>query len=224
MPLRKKETIVSFLSGTVVVVDFRRPVQALVPGAQGRILAVLAETTGELSLRTTARLAGVSPAQASRVLPQLVRLGIVERRDAPPTALFRFVQDNVASQFVHALSRSRDRVLAELGRRTETLPVRPLSVIIFGSLARGDADEDSDIDAVFVRSGAPEDVNWASSVDDWLQFAHRLTGNRVEVIEVDEADIGRLLRSRKPLWNDILREGEVVFGAGLDELKGMRSA
>ena len=53
--------------------DFRRPVQAVVPGAQGRVLAVLAETTGELSLRTVARLVEVSPAQASRILPGLAR-------------------------------------------------------------------------------------------------------------------------------------------------------
>jgi hypothetical protein len=41
-------------------VDFAAPVQALIPGAQGRILAVLAETTAELNLRTIARLSGVS--------------------------------------------------------------------------------------------------------------------------------------------------------------------
>jgi DNA-binding MarR family transcriptional regulator len=61
-------------------VDFPRPVEAVIPGAQGRILAVLAEKTGELNLRTIARLANVSPAQASRVLPDLVALGLVERR------------------------------------------------------------------------------------------------------------------------------------------------
>ncbi|HXW78487.1 MAG TPA: helix-turn-helix domain-containing protein [Acidimicrobiales bacterium] len=204
--------------------DFRHPVQAVVPGVQGRILAVLAETTGDLSLRTIARLADVSPAQASRVLPQLVRLGIVDRRDAPPTALFRFVPENVASQFVHALSRSRDQVLAQLGRQAAQLPVRPLSVIVFGSLARGEADGDSDIDAVFVRVRGTEERSWVTSVDLWSQFAHRLTGNRVEVLEVDEADIGRLLRGRKPLWADIVRDGLVVFGADLQQLGGRHSA
>jgi hypothetical protein len=53
-------------------VDFIRPIEAIVPGAQGRVLAVLVETTAELNLRTIARLAGVSQAQTSRVLPELV--------------------------------------------------------------------------------------------------------------------------------------------------------
>lgn len=39
------------------------------------MLAVLAETTAELNLRTIAQLAGISQAQASRLLPDLVALG-----------------------------------------------------------------------------------------------------------------------------------------------------
>lgn len=70
-------------------VDFVRPVQSLIPGAQGRVLDVLARTTAELNLGTVARLAGVSAAQASRVLPRLVELGVVARRDVPPSSLYR---------------------------------------------------------------------------------------------------------------------------------------
>ena len=71
----------------LALVDFVRPIEAIVPGAQGRMLAVLAETTAELNLRTIAKLAGVSIAQASRVLPGLVELGAVERREVPPSSM-----------------------------------------------------------------------------------------------------------------------------------------
>ena len=64
--------------------DFKRPVEAVAPGAQGRILAVLVETSAELNLRTIASLSGVSLAHASRVLPTLVELGIVERASDSP--------------------------------------------------------------------------------------------------------------------------------------------
>ncbi len=85
-------------TSTLSVMDFVRPVQAVIPGAPGRILAVLAETAAELNLRTIARLAAVSNAQASRVLPGLVELGIVDRREVPPSALFRYVPENVAAR------------------------------------------------------------------------------------------------------------------------------
>lgn len=64
--------------------DFVRPIEPIVPGAQGRVLAALADTTAELNLRTIAQLSGVSQAQASRILPGMVELGVVERREVPP--------------------------------------------------------------------------------------------------------------------------------------------
>lgn len=205
-------------------VDFKRPVEAVVPGAQGRILAVLTETSAELNLRTIARLSGVSVAHASRVLPALVELGMVERRDVPPSALFRFVPENVAARAVSALADARRTVLHDLGERARG--VAPVSVLVFGSFARGEADRESDLDVLFVRRATvdEEDPAWRASVDQWVAHARRLTGNRVELVEVTDVEAARLLRSRRQLWLDIQRDGIVVHGLTIDELRGRRSA
>ena len=224
-----KGTIVPLLSDECYALrdmDFVLPVQAVIPGAQGRILAVLAETTAELNLRTIARLSGVSLAQASRVLPALVELGIVERREAPPSAPFRFVPENIAARAISALTSARETVLNELGRVAAELTPRPASVIVFGSFARGEADSASDLDVVVVRARDvhEDDARWRSAAEHWRYSARRSTGNRVEVVEVGELEANRLLRSRKPLWLDVQRDGVVVFGADFAELKGRRSA
>jgi predicted nucleotidyltransferase len=207
-------------------VDFTRPVEAVVPGAQGRILAVLVETSGELNLRTIARLSGVSLAHASRVLPTLVELGIVERRDVPPSALFRFVRDNVAARAVSALADARRTVLRELGESASHIEPHPVSVIVFGSFARGEADRNSDLDVVVMRPATidEDDDHWRVSVDRWLEQARRLTGNPVELLEASSEEVRRLLRSRKPLWLDVQRDGVVVYGVEIDELRGRKSA
>jgi predicted nucleotidyltransferase len=207
-------------------VDFTRPVEAVIPGAQGRILAVLAETSAELNLRTIARLSRVSVAQASRVLPTLVSLGIVERREAPPSALFRFVPENVASRAVMALAEARHVVLDELAGQASELAPRPFSVIVFGSFARGEAAGESDLDIVVVRANGVEedDAAWRSAVLDWTERVRRLTGNDVGVVEVNQSEAARLLRSRKPLWLDVQRDGVVICGAGVAELKDRRRA
>jgi predicted nucleotidyltransferase len=203
-----------------VNMDFARPIEAVVPGVQGRVLAVLAETTAELNLRTIARLSGVSLAQVSRVLPGLVGLGLVERREAPPSSLFRLVPEHVAAGPLVALARGRDGVVEEMGRVAAALPVVPVSVIVFGSFARGEADAASDIDTVFVRPvGVDEsDEAWADSVEQWRSQIHRISGNPVEVLEVGSEVVGARLSSRQPVWRDIRREGIVVHGRGLDEL------
>ena len=200
-------------------------VRSVIPGTQGRILAVLAETTAELNLRTIARLADVSPSQASRVLPELVRLGMVERREAPPSALFRLVDENLASKLVQSLSRVRDSTVNELSRQAKEMIPSATSVIVFGSFARGEAVAESDLDVVVVRpSGVAEDDDvWATALENWRRYAARMTGNRVEVIEVDVDSVGQLLRGRKPLWSDVNREGMVITGASLERLRGRRS-
>lgn len=198
----------------------------MIPGVQGRILAVLAETTAELNLRTIARLSGVSPAQASRVLPELVTLGLVERREAPPSALFALIEDNVAGRLVRTLSRSRERVLEELGTLAGQMDPTPVSAIVFGSLARGEADAMSDVDVVLVRPAGndEDDEPWVSSAERWRTAARRLTGNAVQVIEIDEDELVRRLRRPAGLWANVLREGVVVHGASLESLRGRQSA
>lgn len=204
--------------------DFVDPIAAVVPGVQGRVLAVLAQTSTELSLRNIARLSGVSPAQASRVLGRLVDLGLVERREVPPASLFRLVEGHVASRLIVELSRARPRVLEAMRRAATTLPAR--SVVAFGSFARGEADADSDIDVVVVRPAHldEDELSWTRALDKWRHRVRCIAGNRVEVLEVDEMDVARLIRSRAPLWSDIRRDGVLVAGVPLMQNEVRRRA
>ena len=203
--------------------DFIHPLQTMVPGVQGRILAVLAKTTAELNLRTIASIADVSQAQASRVLPGLVAIGVVERREAPPSALFRLVRDHIAAEPILALSRSRDRMIQEMRQIAESLPISPSSVIVFGSFARGEADAGSDIDTLLVRpSGIGEsDDAWYAAVRQWMDRVGEVSGNRVEVLEVDEDEVPARLASGRSVWQDIERDGLIIHGRAVDSFKSV---
>lgn len=201
--------------------EFVRPIEALIPGVQGRVLSVLAETTTDLNLRTIGRLADVSVAQASRVLPHLVELGLVERRELPPSSLFRLVREHTAAGPLLSLGRVWDAVVEEMGRTAGDLPVVPVSVIVFGSFARGEADVQSDIDTVLVRPADVEESDdaWSASVEQWRDTVRRVSGNPVEVLEVRFDEIAGRLHSRRQIWHDIRRDGLVVHGLSIDELE-----
>lgn len=200
--------------------DFVHPVEAVIPGVQGQVLAVLAGTTAELNLRTIAELAGVSQAQASRVLPRLVDLGIVERREVPPSSLFRLVPEHVAARFVVDLLRSRQLVLAEMAHLVVRFPSPPVSVIVFGSFVRGEADAASDLDVVVVRpAGIDEgDDSWSAALDEWRIGVRRVSGATVEVVELGEGEVAARLSTASRFWTEVRSEGVVVFGRGIDEL------
>jgi predicted nucleotidyltransferase len=168
-------------------VDFRHPVAAVIPGAQGRVLAVLLNASGELNVRTIARLAEVSVAQTSRVLPGLVSLGIVERREVPPASLFRLVPEHVAAQALLALADARQHVFAAMADAADEIEPAPVSVIVFGSFARGDDELASDIDVVIVRPSAVDggDDEWIDQVEQWKAALQKNSGRRIEVLDFD---------------------------------------
>src|SRR6056297_1113068 len=200
--------------------DFVQPIEAVIPGAQGRILSVLVETTAPLNLRTLARLANVSPAQASRVLPGLVDLGIVERYEVPPSSQFLLARSNVAAQAVIELARSKETASERIGLAAASMAVRPESVIVFGSFARGEAGVDSDVDVVVIRpdSIAENDDDWANALESWRDEAGEITGNSVEVVEVSFGEAGSKLRGRTEFWRNVRRDGISVHGLSIEQI------
>jgi len=200
--------------------DFVRPVEAVIPGAQGRILSVLVETTAPLNLRTLARLAGVSPAQASRVMPGLFDLGLVERYEVPPSSQFLLARSNVAAQAVVEIARSRETASERIGLAAASMPNPPESVIVFGSFARGEAGVDSDIDVVIVRPNSIDEDNdeWAAALEAWRDAARAITGNPVEIVEVSLSEAGSKLRGRTEFWRNVRRDGVTVYGLSIEQI------
>ena len=205
--------------------DFTRPVEAVVPDAQGRILAVLCQTTTELNLRTLADLSGVSLAHAARVVPRLVQLGMVDRREVPPSALVRIVPDHLAVRPLLALAGLRESLLEELRGSAKRIRPAPANITLFGSLARGDGDAASDLDLVIVRAAGVEedDAVWERTVATYLERIARVSGNPVNRIDVSIDEVPGLVRSRAELWRAVRVEGVVLVGSSLDDL-AVRSA
>lgn len=200
--------------------DFVHPIRSVIPGAQGRLLEVLANSSGELSLRSLARLSNVSTAQASRLLPKLVQAGIVERRDVPPSVQFKLVREHLGARAVIALNEARSELTGEMGAVARRLPVEPASIIVFGSFATGDAVTSSDIDSVLVRPAgiSDDDERWADSVEQWQSQIQRAAGNSVSILEYDLDEVVSGLARGRGVWSSIRRDGIVVFGLDFDQL------
>ena len=201
--------------------DFARPVEAIVPGARGRVLEALTRTNAELTIRTIAELSGVSVNRAAAVVGDLVDLGLVTRRDIGRAALIRLDAENEASRLLMSLAGIRNRVVDRLREAAKLIQPPPESLILFGSLARGDARIDSDVDVLAVRSlhVSPDDDAWTDSLGDWTSRARSISGNPVNLIEVGVEEVPRLLRRRgDTVWKAILAEGVLLRGSRLADL------
>ncbi len=105
-------------------------------------------------------------------------------------------------------------------RRTAArLRPAPAAMVLFGSAATGEARARSDIDVLLVRPyNATDDDAWTAAVMKWVSHIRAFSGNPVNVLEENEGDIPRLLRSRRSLWESIRSRGVLLMGKPLDEL------
>ncbi|HVX22755.1 MAG TPA: nucleotidyltransferase domain-containing protein [Acidimicrobiales bacterium] len=200
--------------------DFRRPVQAVIPGVQGQVLAVLAVTETELTMRTVAKLAGVSVNRGVTVLNDLVELGIVRRRDAGRSALVSLDRENEVGRMVASLAAVRSAVIERLRRTARSIRPQPASLVLFGSLATGTADTGSDVDVVAVRRAGVDvdEEGWLDSLGAWGDRSARIVGNPVNFVVVGEEEVAELLSGRQRLWRKIAETGIVLAGFDLAEL------
>lgn len=199
--------------------NFLCPLQAIIPGAQGHILAVLVSTSTELNLRAIARLGGISPSQVSHVLPKLVELGLVRRREVPPSSLFALNQEHVSAAPLIELSRAWDRSLLRIGEAANTLVCPPQSLVVFGSLAIRQAGQTNNVNLVLIRPNhvQADELQWAESINALRDRAHAITGSVVDTIILSSTELQRLVTSKSPLWAQIVQDGVVVYGAGLGQ-------
>ena len=190
--------------------DLGRPIEALIPGARGQILGAIICAGRELSTAEIGRLAGVSGPQTSRVLAQLVELGIVERREVPPAVIYRAVEGNVVIGLLQKLCDVRNAVLAHASATLVSITPAPSRLSIYGSVATGQAGMDSDIDVLIVRpDGADDDDRWVETLSIWRRGLETFAGMRVSMLEMSEADWAARDRSGT-LWTSISRDEHVL--------------
>ncbi len=204
--------------------DYVAPMEAVIPGVQGRVLGVLARTGGELTMRTVARLAGVSANRATAVLNRLVSLGLVQRRNVGPAALVSLSPDNEAARAIVSLAGLRATVTTRMRFEAQTIRPAPVSLVVFGSFAAGAAREASDIDVIAVRPAGvrPDDAEWVDSLDSWADRVARIAGNPVNLIEASVEDMPERLRRPGSVWAAAAEDGLTIAGVDLHTLGEQR--
>lgn len=175
------------------------------PSVRGAILQTLARLEQPVSRRHLAELAGVAPGNASGVIEELVRSGLVSEMVAGRSSMVALNRQHLAAGPVVALAGLRGELIRRLrDRLAEWADLT--GAWLFGSVARGDADGDSDIDLLLVVNDldtpafAERLAGLGSDVRAW-------TGNDLQVIEHDVRSWQALLRGGNPLVEQVRRDG-----------------
>jgi predicted nucleotidyltransferase len=185
--------------------DIASPISSVIPSLDGPVLAALAATTAPLTLTEAHRMTGHgSVAGVRRVLLRLVDAGVVLQ--IPGGYLAN--RDHVAWPAVDLLSRLHGSLIERIRQWLAGRPEQIVVAGLFGSAARRDGDERSDIDVIVVsEADTLEDLT-----DDLAERIRAWTGNPAQVIGMRPADLDRLRRHREPILDEWARDIVVVCG------------
>lgn len=169
----------------------QQPLVTITPTVDGDVLAALARADQAFSARRLHRVIGRYSADGVRkALNRLAGQGVVSVEEVPPAKLYRLNRRHLAAPYVMGLSHLRDEFLERLRERLGTWEPAPAYAALFGSAARGDMEEDSDIDLFVVRS---DDIDadgdaWAEQLRALVSDAWAWTGNDVRPYELSVSE------------------------------------
>jgi predicted nucleotidyltransferase len=182
------------------------PTRAVTPTLDGPILAVLAAAGKPLTVGEVARQASRgSEIGIRRGLARLVEQGIVQATVMGRNQVHELNRDHIAAEIAVRLAGLRNELWSRLRDEFDTWCPSPLYACVFGSAARGDGDEASDVDLLLVHPPFPGEKKPARlTVSVRAQLADALIESRLPSSDAEwaphwEVQVDRL-RERVERW------------------------
>lgn len=199
--------------------DVSHPVRGVIPTLDAPVLEVLAGTTKPLSGREVYRLAIAGSDRGVRlVLNRLVAQGLAVADAHAGSTLYVANRAHLAWPAIESLVGLRATLLDRLRDLIGGWPVTPVHASLFGSAARGDGDERSDIDVLIVRPDASPDDAWEAQLDALRSWVLESTGNRCQIFDVDRSRFAEHVAAADPLVDAWRREGIHLVGTSIETL------
>lgn len=184
-----------------------------------QVLSVLLKHSEGISGRALSALVGVSTFKMHHTLKFLESQGILKHSVAGRSHLYRVHLDHILVQeVILPILDFQETVFSRLGKEIQaSLKPKPLSIILYGSVARGEEKPDSDLDLFLVY----KDAHKAAPISESNLFMEKITrkyGNAVSVRRNFVSILKGRYKKRDELIRNILKEGKVIAGLSVVEL------
>jgi predicted nucleotidyltransferase len=187
-------------------------------GTAGRIRVLRVLSRGpSLTGRQVAEMAGLTPAAAIGALDSLWEAGVVSMRRVGRANLYELRQGNAVVDTIVLPTLRAEEQLPDLAMRDieEALGPGAISLVLFGSYARGDAGPDSDVDVMaVVADDAAREAMIELGVDLAMEFGRR----HGRSLSVHPVTVDQLREGVFPFIDEARREGIRLSGKGLGEV------
>ena len=201
--------------------DVAHPIKAVIPSLDARVLEVMAGTLSSMSgLQVQSLVPEASYAGVRKVLLRLVSQGLVHADSRGNAVYFSANRKHLAWPAVETLVSLRQTLFGQLRESIAGWRPPPIHASLFGSAARGDGDETSDIDLLLVRPelAADAEAAWSGQVDALRGAVVQMTGNDLQIFETSLDDLRPLIEARDPIVDEWRRDGLPLAGRNLTSI------
>jgi predicted nucleotidyltransferase len=205
--------------------DVGAPHRAVVSGLDGDVLVLLARSAQPMSGREVAERLGLRSHDGVRKsLDRLVGQGIVLRESSRSSHMHALNREHLGAPAVLALAGMRTELWQRIRAALSAWSLPAVHASAFGSAARGDGHDESDIDLFVVRAGGVDgdDPRWVAQTEALRAQIETWTGNRASIIEQSEQDLRDALDTSQPpaVLASVERDGVELAGQPLRKLLG----
>jgi predicted nucleotidyltransferase len=186
-----------------------------------RILRVLSKNAHIFTGRELARLVGYSHTQTNSALVELEMNGLVIRRHLGNANAYSLNDGNLlVSRIIIPAFQIEERLIQDLANRFfEGIGKDLVSIVLFGSAARGEEVASSDIDLILVVKDASNLDKLDEKVSEISLESAASFGCPVSPILLTETEYNSKKRSKNTFWKAVLDEGIELIPRELEEVK-----
>jgi len=180
-----------------------------------RVLRVLHGVHAPLNSTQVAARTQLTKVAVGNALAELAAMGLVTSTPVGRSIVHTLVRDNVFVERmvspVFAAEEAIPEILEEELRDAFALDAE--SIVLFGSYARGEQQEESDVDAVLVSSGDAKDA-LERRVDEYVSRFRTRFGATLSPLVYDRQEAAELSTRAPALFDSIVQDAIVLMGVG----------
>lgn len=202
-----------------------RPLDAILGQcSKVKILRFLVKSQSQLNGREIAKNVKLSHVKTHTALKDLTRHGVVNMRSVGNSLIYWLNEDHfLVKEIVRPAFEKEANLFTHIARiiLKEIKLAQPLSVILFGSFAKGNASADSDIDVVIIYPHANQKSLITRGLSEAGKKVTSLFGNHLAGMPLAIDEFQRKLKAKNKFINEIIRTGKVIYGKNISELANL---
>lgn len=198
------------------------PLASFAPPVTSRVLEVLAGTSRPMTAADVHRVAraGTGPG-VWKALERLAGQGLVTAQTFGRTTVYEANRQHVAWAAIEQLTELRDTLRTWMADALVDWEVEPIHASVFGSFARGEADDSSDVDVLFVHPDGLDletTERWDDQLGRFRSDVRAWTGNDCQTVAVTPSRLLAHVDAGDPIVAAWIAEGRLLHGQDLRQL------